>query len=232
MNCPNCQTLCGEHDRFCYLCGTPLQEMPAKPKKGSRWVPLLLLIIMSAAGIALFFATTNPASVSAKHNNPSDDNGWFYVDNGVLYFEVSHYTGGSELTVPGELFGQTVYALGENCFADCTELTAVILPDSLASIGEGAFSGCTSLRGIYIPDSVNIIDTEAFYGCTALEAIRIPGSIRSIRENAFDNCSYLGYIFYEGTHDEWIARYDEFINPYAGVFCTDGSFYQGGNLYE
>lgn len=229
MNCPNCHTLCGESDRFCYICGTPLhQETPPKPKKGSRWVPVLLLILMSAAGLVLFFATAGKdAPIRAEGSSH-----WFYIRNGVLYFEEHRYTGGSELTVPSEIAGETVIALGEDCFANCTELTTVILPDSLSSIGEGAFSGCTSLRGIYIPDSVNIIDKEAFYGCISLESIRIPDTLHTIREDAFDNCSYLGYIFYDGTYSSWTALYDEFINPYVGVFCEDGSFYQGGDLYE
>lgn len=233
MNCPNCQTLCGDADRFCYICGTPLQAQmqPPKPKKGSRWIPALILILMSLTGIGLFF-TTADSHVPTHMGHGGTDNGWFYVDNGVLYFDAARYTGGSELTVPDELYGQTVYALAEDCFAGCTELTTVVLPDTLASIGDGAFFGCTSLRGVYIPDTVNIIGEDAFSGCSNLEAIRIPGSLHTIREDAFDGCNYLGFIFYDGTHEAWTALYDEFINPYVGVFCTDGSFYQGGDLYE
>lgn len=226
MICPNCQTVCGDADHYCYLCGAPLQQ--PKSRKGSRWVPLLLLILMSVVGIIIFFATAgNHAPIRAQGSMP-----WFYVQNGVLYFEAHRYHGGGELTVPSEVAGQTVYALGEDCFADCTQLTAVNLPDTLASIGDGAFCGCTSLRGIAIPDSVNVIGEKAFYGCSALEAVSISGHVRDIREDAFDECSYLGYIFYGGLHDEWMSLYDEFINPYVGVICQDGSFYQGGELYE
>ena len=226
MICPNCQTRCGDTDHFCYVCGTPLHQ--PKPRKGSRWVPLLLLILMSAAGLICFFATVGRnAPIRAQSSTP-----WFHVQNGVLYFEGQHYNGGAELTVPSEIAGQTVYALGESCFAGCTQLTTVNLPDTLASIGDRAFSGCTSLRGISVPESVNVIGEKAFYGCTALEAVRISGHTRSIREDAFDECSYLGFIFFDGLHEEWTALYDEFINPYVGVICQDGSFYQGGELYE
>lgn len=228
MICPNCQTLCEDSDRFCYHCGTPLQTVLPKPKKGSRWIPTLLLVLMSVAGLVLFFATAGKdAPIRAEGNTP-----WFYVKNGVLYFEEHRYTGGSELTVPSEIAGQAVLAIGEDCFAGCTELATVILPDTIATIGNGAFSGCTALRGIYIPNSVNVIGEKAFYGCTSLEAVCIQNRIKIIREDAFDNCNFLGYIIFLGTYDEWTALYDEFINPYAGVFCEDGSFYQGGDPYQ
>lgn len=228
MFCPNCQTLCGDTDHFCYVCGTPLQAPPPKPKKGSRWVPALILVLISVAGLVLFFATAGKsAPVRAEGSSP-----WFYVKGGVLYFEERRYTGGSELTVPSEIAGQTVLALSEDCFAGCTTLTTVILPDTLVTIGDGAFSGCTALRGIYVPASVNMIGEEAFYGCTNLEAVCIHSRIKIIRENAFDNCNGLGYIIFLGLYDDWTALYDEFINPYVGVFCQDGSFYQGGNPYQ
>ena len=226
MYCPHCGAQCHDEDRFCYLCGAMLQS--AKPKKGSRWIPALLLVLMSVAGLIAFFATSgNQTPIHAEGNSP-----WFYVKNGVLYFEEHRYTGGSELTVPSEIAGQTVLALSEDCFANCTELTTVYLPDTLASIGDGAFSGCTALRGIFIPASINVIGEEAFYECTALEAVCIHNSINDIREDAFDQCNRLTYIFFLGTQKEWSSLYGEFINPYTGVFCEDGSFYQGGDLYE
>lgn len=229
MNCPNCQTLCRETDHFCYLCGTPLlQELPKKPKKGSRWVPLLLLILMSVGGIFAFFATVDTAPMQAPAIASGD---CFILENGVLYFNKALYDG-SELTVPSQINGKPVTSIGRYCFANCTELTSIILPDSLTSISEGAFSGCTALRAMDIPDHVTTIGKKAFYGCSALEAVQIPSSMNSIGEDAFDNCSYLGYIFYDGIHSSWSSLYDEFINPYVGVICEDGSFYQGGELYD
>ena len=181
MNCPNCQTLCGDADRFCYLCGTPLQELPPKPEKGARWVPILLLVLMAAVGLTAFFATAgNNAPIHAEGSAP-----WFYVRDGVLYFEEHKYTGSSELTVPGEIAGQTVRSLSDDCFAGCDTLTAVNLPDSLTAIGKGAFRDCMALRGMDIPDSVSTIGKEAFSGCSALEAVHIPASVHTIGADAF-----------------------------------------------
>jgi len=220
MYCPYCHTLCGSSDHFCHACGTQLQAVSVK--KGSRWVPLLLLVLMSTVGLLLFFAT-------AGNNTPVHPTGstsWFYLQDGVLYFEESRYTGSGELTVPAEISGQAVTALSEDCFAGCKNLTTIYLPDTLTSIGNGAFYECTSLRGIYIPPSVDSIGSEAFYVCTALESICLHNSTTAIGSSAFDQCSHLNYIIFKGTYNQWLRLYDSHINPHVGVFCEDGSFFQ------
>ncbi|MBR3972424.1 MAG: leucine-rich repeat protein [Oscillospiraceae bacterium] len=233
MFCPNCGISCEEDQRFCMYCGTDLHPnaesvtvAPPPTKKGSLWVPILILIVLSAIGIGIFFATAGWNRTSVQADMP-----WFSLRDGELSFDATLYIGGNEITVPTEINSEPVLRLADGCFAGCEEITTVYLPDSLESIGHFAFEGCIALRGIYIPDSVSYIGEAAFYDCTALEAISIPYRIRYIDLDAFDNCDKLYYIFYPGTIDEWTLVYDEFINPYTGVYCQGGSFYQGGDPY-
>lgn len=222
MYCHHRHTSCADTDRFCYACGMSLYQ---HPKRGSRLIPFLLLVLLSAAGLILFMMTSGQnAPVHAEGSSP-----WFYVRGGVLYFEPQHYTGSSELTVPSQIAGETVFSLSENCFSGCEILTTVYLPDTLTSIGDGAFSECYSLRGIYIPSSVRSIGKNAFYGCSALEAIGLHSTVQHIQRGAFDLCSRLNYIYFRGTGDQWISLYDAFINPEVQVFCDDGSFFQSEN---
>ena len=60
MFCPRCHTSCQSSDHFCPSCGFQLQL--GEKKYGSRWFPLLLLILMSAIGIMMFFAGGNHAA--------------------------------------------------------------------------------------------------------------------------------------------------------------------------
>lgn len=224
MHCPYCNFEYEAHDRFCSHCGAPLTALPIE-KKGRHWVPILAMVLIFVFGTTLFFAL--PGRVVGGADSNEAEYSWFYVDNGVLHFEPTRYAGGSELTVPDELFGQTVISLDAGCFEDCTDLTSVILPSSLQAIGEDAFAGCTSLRGIEIPESVVFIGEGAFSGCTALEAICAYEGIQQIGAGAFSGCTKLFYIYYSGYFQEWNELYSEFVNPYTTVISQDGTFYQG-----
>lgn len=230
MFCPHCGYSIEDADRFCSHCGAPLAEQ-VRARKGSHWVPLLILVMIFSFGLGLFFALPGQDKKSPAAQENAVEYSWFYVDNGVLYFDASRYTGTGELTIPDELFGQTIIGIGEGCFENCTDLTAVILPSGLQAIGENAFRGCTSLRGIQLPDTVAVIGKGAFSGCTSLEAFCGYNGIKSIGTGAFSGCSKLFYIYFMGSYEVWTELYPEFINPYTTVFCDDGSFYQGGNPY-
>ncbi len=226
MYCSNCGNLCAEEDRFCRFCGNEL-NIPPKPKKGSHWAPVVIMVLLCAIGIGLFFTMPygrDSSSDSKVSSNPTD---YFTISDGVLSFSESAYSGPSELIVPETINGQRVLSLSDGCFENCTSLTTVILPESLESIGKHAFRGCSAIRGIEIPESVDRIGIEAFYGCTALEAVCLSDSLDYIGPGAFGECNKLYYILFLGEHQEWIELYDEFITPYTGVFCDDGSFYQG-----
>lgn len=228
MNCPYCAAPRGENDCFCRYCGATLQTVPQK--KGYHWVPILILILLSAIGIGIFFLTVeNPGAVSVRKS----DTPWFVLEtDGTLYFDQNLYTGGSELTVPAELGGRTVRSLGVDCFANADTLTTVYLPDTLEHIDDYAFYNCTRLHGIFIPESVTVIGEGAFYGCTELEAISIPASVGAIGTQTFGSCDSLEFIFYDGLHESWQLLYDEFVTPYTGVYCEDGSFFQGTKPFE
>lgn len=215
MICPNCKTLCEDYDRFCYHCGAPLSQTPPE-KKGSHKIPVLLLTLLSALGIVLFF-------LIPMGNVPSDTP-WFTVQDGTLFFDESLYTGGSELTVPEKVNGQTVTAISDHCFEGNLYLTTVILPDTIEVIGDYAFSGCTGMRGIFLPEGIAEIGSEAFASCSSLEAITVPSSVVSIGSGAFSGCSKLSHIFYTGTFTRWRSLYSSHINLYTHVYCTDGTY--------
>ncbi len=61
-------------------------------------------------------------------------------------------------------------------FYNCSELTSVIIGDSVTSIGNSAFSGCSSLTSVELPNSVTSIGSRAFSDCSSLTSIKYRGT--------------------------------------------------------
>ena len=52
---------------------------------------------------------------------------------------------------------------------DCSNLTAITIPNSVKILGYACFSGCSSLTAITIPNSVTSLGTGCFADCSSLE---------------------------------------------------------------
>lgn len=59
------------------------------------------------------------------------------------------------------------------CFADCTALSEITIPDSVTKIKLAAFENCSSLSRITIPSKVTSIETRAFAECDDLVDVRV-----------------------------------------------------------
>ena len=203
-----------------YMSQQSAPVVSAPGMKGTHWIPIVIMAILSLIGFGLFLGIPNATA-------PESDTPWFRNEDGVLYFDESLYEGSGELEVPEYVDGKAVTSLGKKCFAGCDSLTTVVLPDTLITIEDRAFANCTSLRGIFIPESVATIGKNAFSKCTSLEAVSIPESVTEIKSGAFDGCSSLKYIMYDDTCEAWAALYSELIGPETEVHCTDGTHPQG-----
>ncbi|MBR1519172.1 MAG: leucine-rich repeat domain-containing protein [Prevotella sp.] len=71
-----------------------------------------------------------------------------------------------------------------------TEITNLVIPNSVTSIGAWAFLGCSELTSVTIPNNVTSIGMGTFYGCSGLTSITIPNSVTSIRSQAFNFTQY------------------------------------------
>lgn len=116
------------------------------------------------------------------------------------------------IEIPAELEGYPVTAIGEAAFNNCTNLTQVILPDTITEIGKYAFSGCTSLTSFTIPNGVTSIGDRAFYDCHSLTSITIPNGIINIGSFVFSGCKNLTQVILPDSLKE--------IGKYAFSSCT------------
>ena len=111
---------------------------------------------------------------------PSKINGFTVETIGHAAFERSAVT---SVTIP-----DSVTAIHDGAFANCSQLTNISIPNSVTSIGLSAFEHCTSLKSITLPSSLRNISMFLFRNCSQLTTIHIPDSVLSIQDYAFGNC--------------------------------------------
>ena len=92
----------------------------------------------------------------------------------------------TDLVIPN-----SVTSIGGCAFAGCSGLTSVEIPNSVTSIGDGAFYQCSGLTSVEIGYSVTSIGVNAFSGCSSLTSVVIPNSVTNIGSSAFYGCSSL-----------------------------------------
>jgi hypothetical protein len=78
--------------------------------------------------------------------------------------EITSYSGSYDLhpvTIPDEIEGRPVTAIGESAFYHANNITEIKLPATVTSIGDWAFAGCTSLVNIDLPDTLTSLANSA-----------------------------------------------------------------------
>ena len=141
---------------------------------------------------------------------------WYYdlTGAGATIQTDPGYQGGNycgDLTTPKELGGKgsTVVGIEAWAFFDCTNLTSLVVSETVESIGEYAFGGCCALTNLTLPSSLTSIGTNVFEGCGALVKIRVEaGEAKRMRELVAATGADVSGI--------------EFVEPYVIAFDAQG----------
>ena len=143
-------------------------------------------------------------------------NGIITLKSGVDKSEIS-----GRKYVPETVDEQTVTGLGDNCFANCTMLATVELPDTVTSIGSNCFlnnatinvnrltnnittlgdyvyKGNTGIREATIPSSVTSMGVGIFEGCTLVPSVRIEAQVTTLN-GTFNGCTNLSDLYLSPT---------------------------------
>ena len=110
-------------------------------------------------------------------------------------------------------------------FWGCSNLTSIVLPNSVKTIESEAFSGCTSLKSIVIPNSVEYINSEAFKDCSSLTSIELPNSLLELYNSPFGGCRSLTSL----TIPKSVKRINS--NPAAGCSSLVSLTVEEGNKH-
>lgn len=152
----------------------------------ARKLYLLLSVLFL---VALFFMLSYMQS-----DNTDADYSYNINEDGVTVTLTGYSGDDRSLTIPGEIDGYKVSAIGKSAFQNKTKLKKLKLPDSVAKIGEYAFDNCASLVSVKMSAGVEIIDAYAFCDCENLSSLELPEGLRSIGDFAFYSCVRLGKV--------------------------------------
>ena len=93
-----------------------------------------------------------PESFDFVLRTPTDEMGFesgynfFVQDDGSVIINSADVSG--DIVIPSTLAGKTVTAISEGAFFKNTEITSVVIPDTVESIGIYAFSDCSALTSV------------------------------------------------------------------------------------
>lgn len=104
------------------------------------------------------------------------------IEEGATYIHSGLLAGSGikEYVVP-----DTVTAINDYVFANCTQLEKIVLQENVTSLGKYTFFNCKNLKEIDLPKSLQTIDYNCFNRCVLLEHIEIPDSCNTLGRGAF-----------------------------------------------
>lgn len=144
--------------------------------------------------------TTSDSSLESDDSSAETEVTTLYDDNtlviptlinGINVTEINN-NGFSELTdISGVVLPNSITKIGDYSFFDCSSVEFFMLGENIQSIGEGAFKNCSSLNMLSLPDELISIGASSFENCSSLKNIKFGSSLEKIDDSAFLNCTSL-----------------------------------------
>lgn len=111
----------------------------------------------------------------------NDEDNW---DDGVLYVGNHLIEANDALSSEYEIRANTK-CIAESAFGG-SNITSIIIPDTVCAIDTSTFRNCTSLESVVIYGQITSIGNGAFAGCQNLATVYLPASLAVVEQSAFD----------------------------------------------
>ena len=122
------------------------------------------------------------------------------IADGVTNIAEDAFSNCSQLTQV--ILGNSIEEVGDYAFYKCVNLQEITLTGRVRNIGKGAFEYCTELKKVTFGNSIEKVGGSAFYECVNLQEITLTGKVRNIGAYAFGHCTELKKVTFENSIEE------------------------------
>ena len=153
----------------------------------------------------------------AKWTGELESSKLIYSEN-VIYGTTETLSG--EIILPQYIGGQLITEIAENAFKNQTEITSLVIPNSITTIGKFAFSGCSSVERInsdevgtlIVPSGCETIQVGTYSGMPKITKVVVGDNVTTIGSGAFNKLDTLTSITLpfvgktiDDTTDRWMS---------------------------
>ena len=149
-----------------------------RPKR-ARFAALLTLLLFAAGMTKLqaqniTFADANVKALCVANWDDNDDGELNYEEAAAVTNLGTVFSSNSVITSFDELqYFTGLTSIGGYAFFNCSGLTSVVFPGSIATIGYFAFMGCNNLTSLELPSTLTSIGDHGFAYCSGLQSITV-----------------------------------------------------------
>ena len=141
---------------------------------------------VTSIGIYAFGACKSLTAITIPNSVTSIGNNAFDTCQGLTSVHISDLAAWCNISFYSSYSNPLSYA--HHLYLNGTEVTDLVIPNSVTAIGSYAFYGCSGLTSVTIPNSITSIGTDAFRVCSSLTKVKVEkNSALGISYNTFSN---------------------------------------------
>ena len=161
-------------------------------EKANVWKNFLKRIEISSSTLPIQFADSQVKELCVANWDQDGDKELSYAEAAAVTDLGEVFKNNTNIQSFDELqYFTGLTALGDSAFYHCSQMTSVVLPETVTAIGASAFQYCFYLSSIRLSENLENIASDAFWNCVRLTSIRIPAKVSSIGDTVFGYCTQL-----------------------------------------